>query len=428
MLSKTSRFMQLAGVQRQAVRSFSSLWGFMEPAPADPILGINDAFKKDTNPKKQLLGVGAYRDDDNKPYILDCVRKAEEMILAKGMDHEYAGIDGIATFKQKAIELAYGADSQAIKSGRVASCQTLSGTGSLRVGLDFLREWYPNKKAKVYVADPTWPTHKGISQRAGFDWQEHRYYDRKNRGFDLNGMLEDLDKADNEQIILLHLCAHNPTGCDPTRDQWAKILEVIKRKKHFAAFDSAYQGFASGDLAADAYSLRLFSENYDRVCLFQSMAKNFGLYGERAGCLSFLCADEKEANIVNSRIKMIARPMYSNPPVHGARVVDIILNDPQLTASWHADLKKMSGRMSDMRSGLVSRLKSLGNKNDWSHVTSQIGMFAYTGLNKDQVTELRDKHGIYMTADGRISIAGLNTKNLDYIAECFHAVTKDKGL
>jgi aspartate aminotransferase len=202
----------------------------------------------------------------------------------------------------------------------------------------------------------------------------------------------------------------------------------VKRKKHFAAFDNAYQGFASGDLARDAASFRLFANNYDRICLFQSMAKNFGLYGERAGCVSFLCKDEKEANTVNSRMKMIARPMYSNPPVHGARVVDIILSDPQLTASWHADLKKMSGRIFDMRSGLVSRLKALGNKNDWSHVTSQIGMFAFTGLSKDQVVELRDKYGIYMTADGRISIAGLNTKNLDYVAESFHAVTKDKGL
>jgi aspartate aminotransferase len=232
MLSKSLRVMRVAnaGVNRQAMRSFSSLWGFMEPAPADPILGINDAFKKDPNPKKQLLGVGAYRDDDNKPYILDCVRKAEELILAKGMDHEYAGIDGIATFKEKAIGLCYGADSENMKNKRVASCQSLSGTGSLRVGLDFLKEWYPNKKAKVYVSDPTWPTHRGIAERSGFEWVNYRYYDRKNRGFDLNGMLEDLDKADNESIVIMHMCAHNPTGCDPTNEQWGKILEVIKRK------------------------------------------------------------------------------------------------------------------------------------------------------------------------------------------------------
>jgi aspartate aminotransferase len=222
MLSKSLKAMRIsnAGVNRQAMRSFSSMWGFMEPAPADPILGINDAFKKDPNPKKQLLGVGAYRDDDNKPYILDCVRKAEEILLAKNMDHEYSGIDGNPSFKEKAIGLCYGADSDVLKNKRVASCQSLSGTGSLRLGLDFLREWYPNKKAKVYISDPSWPTHKGISDRSGFEWVNYRYYDRKNRGFDLNGMLEDLDKADNESIVILHMCAHNPTGCDPTQEQW----------------------------------------------------------------------------------------------------------------------------------------------------------------------------------------------------------------
>jgi aspartate aminotransferase len=185
MLTNSVKAMRVtAGVNRQAMRSFSSLWGFMEPAPADPILGINDAFKKDPRPNKHLLGVGAYRDDDNKPFILDCVRKAEEIILSKGMDHEYAGIDGIASFKEKAIALCYGADSDHIKNKRIASCQSLSGTGSVRVALDFMKEWYPNKKAKVYVTDPTWPTHRGIAERSGFEWVNYRYYDRKNRGFD----------------------------------------------------------------------------------------------------------------------------------------------------------------------------------------------------------------------------------------------------
>ena len=196
-------------------------------------------------------------------------------------------------------------------------------------------------------------------------------------------MLEDLDKADNEQIVLLHMCAHNPTGCDPTKEQWQQILEVMKRKKHFAAFDNAYQGFATGDLDNDAYSLRLFSENYDRICLFQSMAKNFGLYGERAGCVSVVCADEKEAHAVNTRLKGIARPMYSNPPIHGARIVDTILSDAELTKSWHGSLKTMSDRMMAMRLGFVANMKSQGSPHDWSHVTSQIGMFAFTGISGD---------------------------------------------
>jgi aspartate aminotransferase len=285
------------------LRAFSSVWGHVDQAPADPILGLNDAFKKDTDPRKILLGMGAYRDNDGKPYILDCVKRAEEIIVEKGMDHEYAGIDGIPSYRDKCAQLAYGADATVVKDNRVVSCQSISGTGSLRVGLEFLRQWYPNKNAKVYVPNPTWPTHVGISNKAGFEVEKYRYYDNANRGFDLNGMLEDLDKADNESIIIFHVCAHNPTGCDPTPDVWKQILEVVMRKNHFSAFDSAYQGFASGDLETDAYSLRLFAQETERICLFQSFAKNFGLYGERAGCVSFLTADPTETGKVQSRVK-----------------------------------------------------------------------------------------------------------------------------
>lgn len=280
----------------------------------------------------------------------------------------------------------------------------------------------------MYIPDPTWPTHRGISERSGFGVETYRYYDRANRSFNCNGMLEDLDKAPNESIIVLHSCAHNPTGQDPSPDQWKQILEVVQRKGHLAAFDSAYQGFASGDLDKDAASIRLFADKTDRIVLFQSFAKNFGLYGERAGNLNILTSSPKEAEIVQSRLKGVARPMYSNPPIHGARIVDIVLGDKDLTKSWHDDLKMMSGRMSAMRTGLVKNLKDAGSTQDWSHVTNQIGMFAYTGLSLKQVTELREKDAIYMTADGRISICGLNTGNLKYIADCFHRVTKDKGI
>jgi len=319
----------------------------------DPIIGVNEAFKADKNPNKCLLGIGAYRTNEGKPYILDCVTQAERRIMENKMDHEYAGIDGIASYMKKASALAFGGDSDAMKNNRIATCQSISGTGSLRVGMEFLRQWYPNKAAKILVPDPSWPTHRGIAEKAGFEWTNYRYYDRSNRGFDCNGMLEDLDKADNESIVILHSCAHNPTGQDPTMDQWKQILEVIKRKNHLAAFDSAYQGFASGDLVKDSASIRLFEEHTDRIVLFQSFAKNFGLYGERAGNLNVVCSSESEAKIVQSRLKAVARPMYSNPPIHGARIVDIVLGDKDLTASWHADLVLMSDRMTSMRSGLV---------------------------------------------------------------------------
>lgn len=226
--------------------------------------------------------------------------------------------------------------------------------------------------------------------------------------------------------MMFHVCAHNPTGVDPTERQWEEVLEIVKRKKLFSAFDSAYQGFASGDLEKDSYSLKLFQEHTDDIMLFQSFAKNFGLYGERAGCYSVITGSPAEKDIVMSRIKQIARPIYSNPPVHGARIVDIVLGDETLTSMWHQDLRDMSGRMQEMRHGLVDSLKKLGNEHNWSHVTDQIGMFAFTGLNQDMVNELRENYAIYMTMDGRISIAGLNTKNLAYVSEAFHKVTTGK--
>ena len=342
------------------------------------------------------------------------------------MDHEYAGIQGIDSFVANSLKLAYGDDSQLLKDGRVAGAQSLSGTGSLRLGFEFLAQFYPVKGAEVYTPSPTWPVHNTIPGRVGLKQKAYRYFDSKTKGLDLNGMLEDLDKAPNEQIVLLHVCAHNPTGVDPTNEQWGKILEVVKRKNHFVMFDSAYQGFASGDLKKDAYAIDLFTKTYDRILLCQSFAKNFGIYGERAGTLSVVTGSKTENEVVMSRLKQIARPIWSNPPIHGARLINCVLENPELVKEWHRELKVMSGRMFDMRQGLYNRLVQSGSKHSWKHVIDQIGMFAYTGLNKEMVEELRNKYAIYMTADGRISICGLNTKNLDYIAESFHAVTKDK--
>ena len=218
--------------------------------------------------------------------------------------------------------------------------------------MDFMKLWYPNKTAKIFCPDPTWPTHKGIAGRAGFETAAYRYYDRKNKNFDKQGMLEDLDKAEDEQIVIMHACAHNPTGCDPSQEDWGDIFEVVKRKKHFVSFDNAYQGFASGDLVKDSYAVRHFAEHYDRVAHTQSFAKNFGLYGERAGCVSFVCHDPGEVARLSSRVKQIARPMYSSPPIHGARIVDVVLGDAELTKSWHESLAIMSGRLATMRTEL----------------------------------------------------------------------------
>lgn len=427
MLSKvlSSHFKSASTLNRVAAYQFST-WGSLQSAPPDPILGLNEAFKKDTNPKKVLLGMGVYRDNDNKPFILNCIRKAEQIVVDRKMDHEYAGIQGIDSFIKNVLNLAYGANSEVIKDGRVAGAQSISGTGSIRLGFEFLSQFYPTKDAEIYVPNPTWPVHNTIPDRVGMKCNKYRYFDPKTKSLDFTGLLEDLDKAKNESIVLFHVCAHNPTGVDPSQEQWKKILELVKRKNHFVCFDSAYQGFASGDLERDAYSLKLFSSEYDRIMLFQSFAKNFGIYGERAGCVSLVTQSPKETEVVMSRLKQLARPIYSNPPIHGARLVDIVLSDKDLTAEWHQELKIMSGRMADMRKGIVDKLKQQGSQHSWKHITDQIGMFAYTGFNKEIVDQLRNDYSIYMTSDGRISICGLNTKNLDYIAEAFHKVTKDK--
>lgn len=270
---------------RNNIRAFST-WSKLEAAPADPILGLSEMFKKETNPKKQLLGAGVYRDDDNKPYVLNCIRAAEKLIVERKMDHEYAGIQGLDNFVANSLKIAYGENSALLKDNRVAGCQSLSGTGSLRLGFEFLSNFYPVKGANVYTPTPTWPVHNTIPGRVGLQQKPYRYYNPKTKGLDLTGMLEDLDKAANESIVLFHVCAHNPTGVDPNPEQWGKILELVKRKQHFILFDSAYQGFASGDLKKDAYPIDLFTKSYDRLMLCQSFAKNFGVYGERAGTLS----------------------------------------------------------------------------------------------------------------------------------------------
>lgn len=260
MLSKvvTSQILRKSALSSR-IAAFST-WTKLEAAPPDPILGLSEAFKKDSNPKKQLLGAGVYRDNDNKPYVLNCIRAAEKIIVEKQMDHEYAGIQGIDSFVANSLKLAYGDDSQLLKDGRVAGAQSLSGTGSLRLGMEFLSSFYPVKGAEIMTPSPTWPVHNTIPTRVGMKVKPYRYFCHKTKGLDINGMLEDLDKAANEQIVLLHVCAHNPTGVDPTNAQWGQILEVIKRKSHFVMFDSAYQGFASGDLKKDAYAVDLFTQ------------------------------------------------------------------------------------------------------------------------------------------------------------------------
>lgn len=399
-----------------------STWAGVAQGPPDAILGITEAFKKDAFEQKINLGVGAYRDDAGKPYVLPSVLEAEKRVLAKNLNKEYAGITGVPEFTAAAVELAYGADSPAILEKRLAATQSISGTGALRIGAEFLAKFFPSKK--VYLPNPTWANHNAIFRAAGIEPIQYRYYDNKNIALDFDGLVEDLRKADNGSAVLLHACAHNPTGVDPTPEQWRALSQVFKEKEHFPFFDMAYQGFASGDTNADAYAVRYFVEQGHQIALCQSFAKNMGLYGERAGVFSLVTESAEETKRVDSQLKIIIRPLYSNPPIHGARLAAEILNDGGLKAQWLDEVKLMADRIISMRALLKKNLEDLGSKRDWSHVTSQIGMFCYTGLTAEQVDTLAKEYSVYLTRDGRISIAGITSSNVARLAEAIYAVTK----
>ncbi|KAG2183283.1 hypothetical protein INT43_006288 [Umbelopsis isabellina] len=407
-----------------ASRAFVSTWSAVPQGPPDAILGVSDAFKKDTDSKKMNLGVGAYRDDNGKPFVLSSVRKAEKIILEKGLDKEYAGITGLPDFTKAAGELAYGEDSAPIKENRLAITQSISGTGALRIGAAFLNRFYPHAK-KVYVPNPTWGNHIPIFGDSGIQVEKYRYFDKSTNGLDINGMLDDIKNAPKNSVFLLHACAHNPTGVDPTREQWDQIAQAIKDGDHFSYFDMAYQGFASGDCTRDAYALRKFVDGNHPVVLAQSFAKNMGLYGERVGAFSVVCQDEAEKARVDSQVKILIRPMYSNPPINGARLVSTVLNTPELKEEWLGEVKMMADRIITMRDKLRGHLENdFGSKLPWNHITDQIGMFCYTGLKPEQVDKLRDDWHVYLTRDGRISIAGISSHNVKYLAEAIHNVTK----
>ncbi|KAJ1346312.1 Aspartate aminotransferase, mitochondrial [Parelaphostrongylus tenuis] len=408
-------------VLRNSIRS-KSWWSQVEMGPPDAILGVTEAFNRDTNPKKMNLGVGAYRDDQGKPFVLPSVREAEIRLMAEQLNKEYAGIAGIPEFTKLAAKLALGETSEVIKSGRIATMQSISGTGALRIGSEFIAKFHPIKV--VYQPTPTWGNHVPVFKFAGVDVKNYRYYDKNTCGFDEAGALADIAAIPKGSVILLHACAHNPTGVDPTREQWKKISEVCKKNELFVFFDMAYQGFASGDIDGDAFAVRYFIEQGHNICLAQSFAKNMGLYGERVGAFSVICESPEEAARVASQLKILIRPMYSNPPINGARIVTRILSDPGLTNQWLSDVKGMATRIISMRNQLRDLLGKCGSTRDWKHITDQIGMFCYTGINPQQVEKLIKEHSVYLTKDGRISVAGISSNNVEYLANALHAVTK----
>ncbi|KAK9689957.1 hypothetical protein RND81_09G094200 [Saponaria officinalis] len=317
-------------------RGMATWWGHVDQAPKDPILGVTEAFLADPSPNKVNVGVGAYRDDDGKPVVLDCVREAEARI-AGNLNMEYLPMGGSNHMVEETLKLAYGENSEFIKDKKIAAVQTLSGTGACRLFADFQKRYQP--ESEIYIPVPTWSNHHNIWRDAHVPEKTYHYYHPETKGLDFSAMMDDIKNSPKGSFFLLHACAHNPTGVDPTEEEWRAISQLIKDKGHFPFFDMAYQGFASGDPERDAKAIRIFLEDGHLLGISQSFAKNMGLYGQRVGCLSVLCENEKQAVFVKSRLQQIARPMYSNPPVHGALLVSIILSDPDLKKLWLKEVK-----------------------------------------------------------------------------------------
>lgn len=405
----------------------TSRFAHVPQGPEDAILGVTVAFNADPNPNKINLGVGAYRTDEGKPFVLSAVREAEKRILDRNMPMEYLPVAGSQDFIGKAVKLAYGGSNSYVQDASYAAVQTLSGTGACRMAGVFLERFLnPGASAPplVLLPNPTWANHTAIFRDSGCAVDSYQYYDPATKSLDFDGCLKSLSDAPAGSVVLLHACAHNPTGVDPTIEQWREISAMLKAKGHLPLFDMAYQGFTSGNADTDAASLRLFVEDGHRVMLAQSFSKNFGLYGQRVGCLSVLTDSKEEASAINSQLKIIARPMYSNPPLTGVRIVEEVLGDQGLEGSWRVEMKAMADRIIGMRTSLKTSVQGLGSVLNWDHIVNQNGMFCYTGLTPEQVARLRDEHSVYLTKNGRVSMAGVTSGNVEYLANAMHQVTK----
>ena len=389
-----------------------SLFSAVEMAPRDPILGLNEQFNADPNPAKVNLGVGVYFDDNGKLPLLACVRAVEKAMMEMPVPRGYLPIDGIAAYDAAVKALVFGPDSEPVKSGRVATVQAIGGTGGLKIGADFLHKLNPD--AKILISDPSWENHRALFANAGFTVDTYRYYDDAKRGVDVDGMLASLNAAAPGTVVVLHACCHNPTGYDITPAQWEQVVAAVKANNLVAFLDMAYQGFAHG-ITEDGTVIGQFVAAGLDFFVSTSFSKSFSLYGERVGALSVLCVSREEAARVLSQLKTVIRTNYSNPPTHGGAIVAAVLGNPELRSLWETELGEMRARIKAMRQKLVDGLKASGVKQDMSFITSQIGMFSYSGLSKDQMVRLRNEFGVYGTDTGRMCVAALNSKNIDYV-------------
>ena len=403
-----------------------SLLATVEAAPRDPILGVTEAFVADTNPRKVNLGVGVYVTDEGKVPLLECVRRAEQQLTARGAPHPYLPIDGIAAYDRAVQRLLLGSDSDVIRDGRAVTVQALGGTGGLKVGADFLRRFAST--SQVWISDPSWENHRALFEGAGFVVNVYPYYDASTHGLDFASMLATFEQLSPGAIVVLHACCHNPTGVDPDAQQWQQILSIVRARGLIPFLDIAYQGFADG-IAQDGEVVRRFAATPGPLFVSSSFSKSFSLYGERVGALTIVAADRDEASRVLSQVKRVARSNYSSPPSFGGEVVATILETPELRALWERELGEMRERIRTMRRALANALAQRLPDRDFGFVLAQRGMFSYSGLTKSQVQRLRDEYGIYAIDTGRICVAALNSRNVDYVADAIASViTKSQPL
>ena len=391
----------------------------IETAPPDPILGLEEAFKRDPNPAKINLAVGVYKDANGNTPVLHVVKRAEEQILHDETSKSYLGIAGAPEYAAAVQDLLFGTDHALVSSRRAVTAHAPGGTGALRVAAEFIKK--ANPTARVWLSQPTWPNHPNVMRAAGLAVDTYPYFDAPANRLAFDAMLGALSQLPEGDAVVLHGSCHNPTGADPTPEQWRTIADMLAARKLLPLVDFAYQGFAEG-IAEDAVGIRILSERVSEMLIASSYSKNFGLYNERVGALTLVAASEEAANAALSQIKSIIRANYSNPPAHGAKIVTTILRSPELRADWEIEVAEMRRRIHEMRRRFVQQLAALGVERDFSFIERQYGMFSFTGLTKDQVLTLRSRHAIYIVDSGRINVAGMTEANLPALCEAIAGV------
>ena len=394
----------------------------VEMAPPDPILGIVEQFKQSTNPKKVNLCIGVYQDESGANPVLKSVKQAEKIWQERETTKDYLGMAGEDAYAQLVQELVFGPGSPVVQEQRAATLHTPGGTGALRVGADFLHGQFP--RAAVWISDPTWPNHRSVFESTGMAVKSYPYYDDRTHALTFERMLAKLEQVPEGDVVLLHACCHNPTGCDPTPQQWDALVQVFQRRPLIPFLDFAYQGFGQG-LEPDAYGVRAFARAGLELLVASSFSKNFGLYRERVGAITFVAADAQERARIMSRAKLTVRANYSNPPAHGGKAVEVVLSMAELKALWLKEVQAMCGRIQQMRKLFVETLKAKGVAQDFGFILEQRGMFSFSGITGAKVQKLKDRYGIFMSDNGRINVAAMTPSNMDYLCTAIAAVLKE---